>query len=68
MTPENNAEVVAALRLKAAGHGDKALLALGLGVSRQALSMTLSGKRSPTPAMAATVGYRKVIRWEKVDD
>lgn len=46
--------------------GDQARLAQQLSVSQAVLSRVMNGKYEPTPGLLTAMGYRRVVRYERV--
>ena len=67
MIADNNEEVVAALRARTLGRGEAKRFAHELGVTPQMLSQVLNGQKTPPESMAKALGFRRVVRWERID-
>jgi hypothetical protein len=59
-------EVVFEIASKVRRRGDHGRVAHQLGISQGALSNILTAGRSIGPRVAAALGYRRVIRFEKI--
>lgn len=65
---EGEDQLLAALRARTPARGHAKRFAHELGVSAPFLSRVLHGVARTTPAMAKVLGFRKIVRWERIEE